>query len=53
MAVDTMEMQMNMMDQMQVRKTNKKTQINLNKIEAFLSQTKEGKLIFNNINKKN
>ena len=39
------------MDQMQERKTNKKTEVNLKKIEAFLSRTDEGKSIFNN-NKK-
>jgi hypothetical protein len=34
--------------QEQERKLNKKTEVNLKKIEAFLSRTDEGKSIFNN-----
>ena len=48
MDADITETQTNLMDPMQERKTNKKTEINLKKIEAFLSRTEEGKLIFNN-----
>ena len=35
------------MDQMPARKTNIKTETNLKKIEAFLSQTGKANLIFN------
>jgi len=48
-----MEIQVKLTDQMQEqeRKINKKTELNLQKVEAFLSRTEEGKSIFNN-NKK-